>query len=455
MGYFGIVMIVCAAIGGLLTLMLFHFVVFMIVGIFKRKTYPQAEEKGRYGVIISARNEEKVIGALIESLRVCDYPQDKLDIFVVAHNCTDTTADVCRAAGATVYEYNNDKERTLGYAYRHLFGKINEDFGTENYDGFLVMNADNVIKKNYLAKMNDAFVALGKKSVVTSYRNSKNFAQNTMSCLYGIFFVAACRYEARGRTVCGCSTRVSGTGYLLPSELVARGWEYVTLTEDWEFTADQITHGRKIAYCDEAEFYDEQPTTMKIMLRQRLRWGKGHMEVFFTRFTRLVKSIFGRKRKGKDGNRFSAYDIAVQILPLGVIGVGLLLVQLVLLAFAPLFGYDAATVWLTYLFWAGVSVGGGYTLTVLSAVFLFLLECKRIGKVGFFTALRAFLLWPAFLLVSVFQDVAVLFIKKLEWKPIPHSGGAAAPRTAAAEKPSVRSVPVDPPAAGSDSERPN
>lgn len=429
MGYFEIVMIVCAAVGGLFTLMLFHFVVFMIVGIFKRKTYPAAAEKGRYGVIISARNEEKVIGALIDSLRSCDYPQDKLDIFVVAHNCTDRTADVCRAAGAIVYEYNNDAQRTLGYAYRHLFARIEEDYGTASYDGFLVMNADNVVKENYLAKMNDAFMACGKSSVITSYRNSKNFAENTMSCLYGIFFVAACRYEARGRTVCGCSTRVSGTGYLMPAALVANGWEYVTLTEDWEFTADTITHGHKIAYCDEAMFYDEQPTTMKIMLRQRLRWGKGHMEVFFTRFARLVGSIFTRRKKGEEGggNKFSAYDIAVQILPLGVIGVGILLVQLTLIAFSPLFGYDAATVWLTYLFWAGVSVGGGYVLTVLSAVILFLLEHKRIGKVGFFTALRAFIFWPAFLLVSVFQDVAVLFIKRLEWKPIPHSGSVTAP----------------------------
>ena len=49
------------------------------------------------------------------------------------------------------------------------------------------------------------------------------------------------------------------------------GWKYVTLTEDWEFSADQILRGNKIKFCDEAVFYDEQPVSTKIMIRQRLR----------------------------------------------------------------------------------------------------------------------------------------------------------------------------------------
>lgn len=426
MGYFEIVMIVCGAVGLLLTFMLFHFVVFMIVGIFAKKKYPEAEQKLKYGVIISARNEENVIGDLIRSLRACDYPRDKADIFVVAHNCTDRTAEVCRAADVTVYEYNNDDERTLGYAYRHIFARIKEDFGIASYDGFLIMNADNTVKTDYLDKMNDAFVANGGARVITSFRNSRNYSYNTMSCLYGIFFAAACRFESRGRTVCGCSTRVSGTGYLMPSALVADGWEYVTLTEDWEFTADQLTRGRKVLYCDEAEFFDEQPTTIKIMLRQRLRWGKGHMDVFFTRFKRLVGSLFGKGRRERERsgekNAFSVYDISVQILPLGVIGVALALVQLALVSLSPLFGYSAAEVWTTYLIWMCICTSVGYSLAVLSAAVLVALESKRLGEVRFFTLLRAVLLWPAFLLVSVFQDVAVLFMRKLEWKPIPHSG---------------------------------
>ena len=441
MGYLEIVMIASAAVGALLGLMMLHFLVYAVIGIFARKIFPKADVKLKYGIIISARNEEKVIGKLIESVRKCKYPQELIDIFVVAHNCTDATAEVSRNAGAIVYEYDNPEERTVGYAYRHLFRMIECDYGTENYDGFLILNADNVVTENYLEKMNDAFVACGKKCVITSYRNSKNFGENAMSCLYGFFFVAACRLESRGRTVCGCSTRVSGTGYLMPSSTVKDGvWDYVTLTEDWEFSADQITQRHKIVYCDEAMFYDEQPTTFKIMWRQRMRWGKGHMDVFFTRFKKLFVSIFKRaplleeqtdrphpeqgkakkKRKRERGWFMSSYNMALEVMPLGVISVVLWLVQVILIALSPAFGYDAASVWRMWGIVTGICMVASYVVTVLSAVLLFALEHKRIGKVRFFTLLLAFLTWPFFLILAVVIDVLVLFVKKIEWKPIPH-----------------------------------
>lgn len=425
MGYLEIVTIVCAVIGGLFSLLLIHFVLFTIIGIFTKKVYSTAEEKLRYGIIISARNEEKVIGKLLESIRKCDYPQENIDIFVIAHNCTDNTAEVCRNSGSHVFEYNNPEERTLGYAYRHLFNKIKEKDAIKNYDGFLILNADNTLSENYLSKMNDAFLANHQQKVVTSFRNSKNFGENTISFLYGLFFMMMCRYYCRGRTVCNCSSRVSGTGYLMPAKTVEDGWEYVSLTEDWEFSADQITQNKKIVYCDEAVFFDEQPTTVKIMLRQRLRWAKGHMDVFFTRFKKLVKSIFRKKNKdGEKKNTFSAYNMAVEIMPLGVISVTLFVIQLFLIALAPIFGYNAATVWLKYAIYFGIAVGTGYVITLFSGILLFILEHKRIKNVKFFTALCAFIFWPFFLLLDVFLDLTSLFIKKLEWKPIPHSYNA-------------------------------
>ena len=80
--------------------------------------------------------------------------------------------------------------------------------------------------KDYISKMNDAFVANNKQNVITSFRNSKNFGTNVLTALYGLYFLYTCRLEARGRTAMGCSTRVSGTGYMLPSYIVKDGWKY-------------------------------------------------------------------------------------------------------------------------------------------------------------------------------------------------------------------------------------
>lgn len=439
MNYLEIVLCVFAGIWGIFFLMLLHYAVFMIVGIFKRKTYPETDEKKKYGIIISARNEERVIGRLLDSIAASDYPQDKLQVFVVAHNCDDDTARIAREKGATVYEYNNPNECTLGYAYRYLIGRINEEWGWQNYDGFLVLNADNRLPPEYISKMNNAFVATGGKQVITSYRNSVNFGANYMSCLYGIFFISACRYEMRGRTVCGCSTRISGTGYLYNSEIIKDGWEYVTLTEDWEFTADQIAEGKKIVYCDDAEFFDEQPTTVKIMFRQRLRWARGHLIVFFTRFTKLVRALFSRKKKKEgeettESNKFSVYDIAVSILPLGLIGVVLWIVQLVLIALCPLFGHDPARVWAIYGILSAAGFVFSYICTTLVGLLLLLLERRRIPKVKTSVMISAVLLWPFFLLLNVLLNILAFFNKNMKWKPIPHGLPASSPRVKCREK---------------------
>lgn len=421
MGYLEIVAIVFGTIWGLFGLFLFHYVVFTVVGIFAKRRFPPTEKKLKYGVIIGARNEESVIGALLDSIRNNDYPQEKLRVFVVAHNCTDRTAEIARAKGATVYEYNNPSERTVGFAYRYLVDQIHKDRAGEELDGYFVINADNVLKENYISRMNDAFVAEKGRSVITSYRNSTNFGSNYMSCLYGIFFVSACRFESRGRTVCGCSTRVSGTGYLFPAEQIRGGWEYVTLTEDWEFTADRIARGSKVVYCDDAEFFDEQPTTVKVMLRQRLRWARGHMIVFFTRYRELCRSFFTPKRKG-GCNKGSIYDISASILPLGVMSLGLGVLQTVCIALCPLFGYNAARVWAIYGVISAVGFGISYLVTMLTGVLLVLLERRRIPRVRGVSLAAAILLWPFFLALNVVLDVVALFVKNLEWKAIPHGG---------------------------------
>ena len=100
--------------------------VYAVVRLARKRRKYQAEKLCRYGVLIAARNEQAVIGQLIDSIRGQDYPQDLLDIFVVADNCTDDTAQVARARGATVYERQNKYLVGKGYALHFLLGKIYE-----------------------------------------------------------------------------------------------------------------------------------------------------------------------------------------------------------------------------------------------------------------------------------------------------------------------------------------
>ena len=53
----------------------------------------------RFAVLIAARNEELVIGPLINSLLEQEYPAELYDIYVIPNNCTDNTALAARQFG--------------------------------------------------------------------------------------------------------------------------------------------------------------------------------------------------------------------------------------------------------------------------------------------------------------------------------------------------------------------
>ena len=108
----------------------------------------------RFAVLIAARNEELVIGPLINSLLTQDYPQDLYDIWVIPNNCTDNTAQAAVNFGAKVLECTvpvKSKGEVLRFAYHRLRGR--------QYDAYCVFDADNVVDRRFLAEMNNAYLA--------------------------------------------------------------------------------------------------------------------------------------------------------------------------------------------------------------------------------------------------------------------------------------------------------
>ncbi|UQT48828.1 glycosyltransferase [Flavonifractor plautii] len=82
----------------LFTLLYLYQGFYVVVGLVRRRWQDrhQPSRLHRFAVIVSARNEEGVIGELLESLNRQNYPKELLDLYVVADNCTDDTAGVAR-----------------------------------------------------------------------------------------------------------------------------------------------------------------------------------------------------------------------------------------------------------------------------------------------------------------------------------------------------------------------
>lgn len=304
-----------ACTAAVVVLMAFR-IVYMIIGLLSRKvTYKPDTTKRRYAVIVCARNEERVIGKLIESIHAQEYPADKIKIFVCADSCTDNTAKICREMGCVVYErFNKDPNKARkGYALEFLFDMIRVDYDICSFAGFAFFDADNVLAPTWLDKMNDAF---GEDAdIVATYRNTKNFDTNFISASYGIHFYRSTVQYHRPRRRLGLCTHLAGTGYVVRSELLKSGWHCTGLTEDAEFTQYIVASGKKVLFCEDAEFFDEQPHNFFVMWRQRLRWARGRLIVFLKYNLRNLKGIFTSKSVK---NAWTNYDMFWYYFPGGL-----------------------------------------------------------------------------------------------------------------------------------------
>ncbi len=402
--------------GNLITLMLAFHTVYLVTGMFFTRKFKPAKKNHKYAILIPARNEANVIGNLIDSIKKQDYPSELVTIFVIADNCTDNTAEIARQNGAICYERFDDEHRTKGFALQFLLDRIEEDYGRLSFEGYFIFDSDNLLKRDYITRMNEAFDE-GEK-IITSYRNTKNFDDNWISSNYALHWLRSIRASHRARSVFRLATNIQGTGFLFASEIVKDGWKYTSLTEDRALTADAVVQGYHISYNDAAEFYDEQPTNLRVALRQRIRWAKGHILAFVESGWGLFKNIFMAKGFR---NKFMSYDMFMLITPRSLFSwarriiVGALYIWVYnesgFAGFLTCFG--------TVLWWRIWWRITNHIPTMLMAIYVFFMERKRIIKMSFFKKAWYAFMWPIFDIIGVVSMYIALFTK-VTWKPIPH-----------------------------------
>lgn len=384
--------------------------VYLIVGLVKKDPEQKLPAKmHRFAVLIPARNEEAVICGLIDSIHGQDYPTDLIDIYVIADNCTDSTAARAVERGARVITRFNRTQVGKGYALDYAFQAIDQDVGLEHYDAFLVFDADNVLDPGYFTAMNLTF-SQG-YDIITSYRNSKNYDENWITAGYALWFLRESRFLNGARMKLNTSCAISGTGFLVSSKTIREddGWKFNLLTEDIQFSTDHIVRGHKIGYCKDAVLYDEQPATFKASWNQRLRWTKGFYQVFARYGWSLVKGIF----RGS----FQCYDMLMVIAPATL----LTLASLLFNGGCLLAGLAAASPIVVESAALGM---GGCLLSVYCTLFIFgtvtlITEQKQIHCSKPRQILYLFF-FPVFIFTYIPMAVVALR-KNVTWKSIPHS----------------------------------
>lgn len=402
------IIIINAVISILFTLCYAYQVFYLFVGLLKNEQKFTAKEQHKFAAIISARNERDVIGQLVQSIKQQNYPKDKLDVFVIADNCTDDTAQVARDAGAIVYERFNKKLIGKGYALDWLFKIIAKDYADDGYEAYIIFDADNILDVNYVKEMNNVFD--NGYDVLTSYRNSKNYDSNWISSAYSLWFLREAKFLNNARMQLGTSCAISGTGFLVSAKVIEKndGWIHHLLTEDIEFTCDSVTKGIKIGYASKAILYDEQPTKFTQSYTQRLRWAKGFYQVF----AKYGSKLFRGALKGS----FSCLDMFMTVMPAML----LTLLSVLLNVVAIPIGIITNAPETSALIQATIQTFANfYGLFFILSLLTTITEWSRIHSV-WYKKIAYLFTFPVFMITYVFIAVVALF-KKVEWKPIKHT----------------------------------
>lgn len=382
--------------------------VYFFIPLFKKEKKHSEEMIHRFAVLIAARNEAAVIAQLIESIRMQDYPEKQIDIYVVADNCDDDTAVVARSKGAYVYERFNKIQVGKGYALNYLLKQMKKDGKCDQYDGYFVFDADNLLDKNYIREMNRTFC--DGYQIITSYRNTKNFGTNWLTSGYGLWFLHEAQWLNRARMLMNTSCAISGTGFFFSNKILEnmKEWNYFLLTEDIEFTVSHILQGEKIGYNRKAIFYDEQPEKFIQSWHQRARWVKGYQQVFTKYGKQIAKGIFKEKN-------FGCFDMTMSIWPAFFITAFTILANIILLLIGLLSDRDISFV----LYSSGMNFLKTYAMMAALGAWTLFTEWKQIrASVG--KKLISIVTFPVFMFS--FAPIAfVALASKVEWKPIEHS----------------------------------
>ena len=399
---------------GISILLLLNKIIHHIIGLFPSKGFPQAKKDHKYAILIPARNESAVIEDLLISIKNQNYDKNLLETYIIVEKEDDPTCEIAKKYENThVFVRKHLELKGKGQALNEVIVDIlNSD---KKYEAYFIFDADNVLSKDFIKEMNKCFDA--GYQIGVGYRNSKNWNDGWVASCSALTFSMINTLGNKGRCKLNNRVTLSGTGFYIDAKIIENmgGWKFCTLTEDYELSMFSTIKNYKSTYNEYAEFFDEQPTSLKTSWNQRLRWVKGYAQVNKKYRKELVKSIFSDAE-----DKLGKFEYLVNVLPI---------IFLILTAFSyAIFTFVLAVVgsclgealrWKVYMAF-GISLFSIYLFFVLYTSLMLFAERKR-TNISFRNGLKTAVMGPFFMGLYIPIAIASIFKKQVEWKVVAHN----------------------------------
>lgn len=234
------------------------------------------KEKPLVSIVIPARNEEAVIRRTISKCLSSHYPH--IEVLVICHNCTDNTYNVAS-------QFSDKRVRAFDFRTKQAGKGLALDYAAEQARGkyILVLDSDGILSSDFIHTALPLFdrpdVAAVQGKLLTSNKNY-NMITRLLALeieLYSIPFMTV-------KSLIDRRTPLGGTGYIIRKDILqAVGGFGNSLIDDFELSFRLFRRKYRILFAPLSIEYDEKPPNLALMIRQRSRWVKGHIDLLGTR----------------------------------------------------------------------------------------------------------------------------------------------------------------------------
>lgn len=252
---------------------------------FYRTNYPTAIAKKKIAVFIPAYKEDGVIISTAKSMLVLDYPPELYDVYILADSFLPQTLEALQQLPVEIFEVKFEKS-TKAKALNEGFSRINK-----HYDIALICDADNVLAKDFLRKINDAFVA-GEKAI-QGQRVAKNF-DSSYAILDSYSENINNHIFRKGTNAVGLSSAVIGSGMAFEYNSAKEVLHKINAVGGFDkpLQIKMVERGAKIIYLEEALIFDEKVDSLNTFKQQRKRWVSSQLIYLKEYFIPGIKQLF-------------------------------------------------------------------------------------------------------------------------------------------------------------------
>ncbi|WXR62950.1 glycosyltransferase [Peptostreptococcaceae bacterium AGR-M142] len=268
---------------------------------FYRKLYAKQEsiDKGieefqnwpTVSLLIPAHNEEKVIEKTVRSILSMDYPKDKLEVIVINDNSSDKTGEILKKVQDSVEGNLKIITTTKENGGKGKSNALNIGFEESKGEIIGIYDADNTPNVKALKYLTYQIQTNEKYGAVIGKFRTRNKKRNPLTKFINIETLSFQWLSQGGRYFIFGFATIPGTNFVIRRSMIDKlgGWDIKAITEDTEVSIRIYLLGYEIGFMPLSITYEQEPETVRVWFKQRLRWVKGNLYVIHKYLFKVIR----------------------------------------------------------------------------------------------------------------------------------------------------------------------